>query len=85
MSLALRAKEKRQHRKWEESQAQIALAQRMQDGRLRAQDRRQQEMAYREERRRIALDAIRHAGCSFNVNGAAALRVDHYSKYMPSK
>ena len=77
MSLALRAKEKRHHRKWEISQAEQALSQRMQESRLRSQDRRAQEAALREERKRIALDAIRHAGCSFNVNGAAPLRVDY--------
>jgi hypothetical protein len=77
MSLAFRAKEKRNHRKWALKQAELALSQRMKDSRLRSQDRREREIAQREERKRIALDAIRHAGCSFNVNGAALLRVDY--------
>lgn len=77
MSLALRAKEKRHHRRWELKQAELALSERMRDSRLRSQDRREREIAQREERKRIALDAIRHAGCSFNVNGAALLRVDY--------
>jgi hypothetical protein len=68
MSLALRAKEKRHHRNWEQQQTVKALAQQQEDTRLRGLDRRQAEMARQEERRRIALDAIRHAGCSFNVN-----------------
>lgn len=76
MSLALRAKEKRHHRRWEAKQSEEALSQRMQDSRMRSQDRREREIALREERKRIALDAIRHAGCSFNINGAASLRVD---------
>jgi hypothetical protein len=77
LSLAFRAKEKRHNRRWEQKQADQALAKRMQDSRLRSKDRREREIAHREERRRVALDAIRHAGCSFNVNGAASLRVDY--------
>ena len=77
MSLALRAKEKRHHRRWEAKQSEQALSRRMQDSRMRSQDRREREIALREERKRIALDAIRHAGCSFNINGAASLRVDY--------
>jgi hypothetical protein len=76
LSLAFRAKEKRGHRRWEDKQAHINLEQKRQDSRLRSLDKRQQEIARREERKRIAMDAIRHAGCSFNVNAFSVLRVD---------
>mmetsp|Transcript_22335 Transcript_22335/g.33755 ORF Transcript_22335/g.33755 Transcript_22335/m.33755 type:complete len:783 (+) Transcript_22335:158-2506(+) len=73
MSLVVRAKEKSRHRQWEQKQADQAYLQRREDARLRASDRRHQEMALREERRRIALNAIRHAGCSFNVNAFSGI------------
>lgn len=76
LSLAFRAKEKRGHRRWEQKAAHNDLERRMQDMRLRSLDKRQEEIARREERKRIAMDAIRHAGCSFNVNAFSALRVD---------
>jgi len=73
MSLVLRAKEKSRHRQWQQKQAEQAYLKRREDSRLRAKDRRHRDMALREERRRIALDAIRHAGCSFNVNAFSVL------------
>mmetsp|Transcript_34332 Transcript_34332/g.39108 ORF Transcript_34332/g.39108 Transcript_34332/m.39108 type:complete len:760 (-) Transcript_34332:60-2339(-) len=73
MSLVVRAKEKRHHREWQQKQAEQAYKRRREDARLRARDRRYQDMALREERRQIALEAIRHAGCSFNVNAFSLL------------
>lgn len=77
-SLACRAKDKRRHRKWEERQADKALTRQMEDTRWRGRDRRNQELARQEERRRIALEALRHAGCSFNVNAFGPLREDFF-------
>ena len=50
--------------------------QQSQDTRDRAMDRRYMEKARQEERARIALDAIRHAHCTFVVNPFAGL-LDH--------
>jgi hypothetical protein len=66
MSLAFRAKEKRHHARWENKQAQKKIAERSRDVRGRLMDRRYVELAQQQERALIAIDAIRHAGCSFN-------------------
>jgi signal transduction histidine kinase len=68
LSLAFRAREKRKHAKWEQRDAERRLAQQSKDCRDRGLDRRHQEMARRQERARIALDAIRHANCTFSTN-----------------
>jgi len=66
MSLALRAKEKRRHAKYyrqqadEEREAQSRLV------RDRLMDQRHVELARQKERAEAALEAVRHAGCSFN-------------------
>jgi len=73
MSLANRAKEKRRHAKWERDQAALEQQKRHRDTRDRALDRRYVELAKQKELARIAMDAIRHAGCSFNVNPFAAM------------
>ena len=68
MSLATRAKEKRRHAEWRKKQDELRIDQQIQDGKLRSMDARSQEMAKREERAKIAMNAIRHMGCSFNGN-----------------
>mmetsp|Transcript_17665 Transcript_17665/g.19878 ORF Transcript_17665/g.19878 Transcript_17665/m.19878 type:complete len:222 (+) Transcript_17665:25-690(+) len=73
MSLVNRAKEKRRHAKWERDQAEVEQQRRHRDTRNRALDRRYVELAKQKELARIAMDAIRHAGCSFNVNPFAAM------------
>jgi len=73
MSLANRAKEKRRHAKWERDQAELEQQRRHRETRNRALDRRYVELAKQKELARIAMDAIRHAGCSFNVNPFAAM------------
>ena len=73
MSLALRAKEKRWHAEWREREAERKRQQQSRDTRDRAMDRRYMEMARQEERARIALDAIRHAHCTFAINPFGAL------------
>lgn len=73
MSLALRAKEKRRHFEWREREAERKREQRSEDTRLDAIDRRYMEKARQEERARIALDAIRHAHCTFAMNPFAGL------------
>lgn len=73
MSLALRAKEKRRHLEWREREAERKREQQSRDTRDRAMDRRYMEMARQEERARIALDAIRHAHCTFALNPFAGI------------
>jgi len=73
MSLALRAKEKRRHKEWREREAERQRQQQTRDTRDRAMDRRHMEMARQEERARIALNAIRHAHCTFAINPFAGL------------
>lgn len=73
MSLALRAKEKRRHKEWREREAERKRLQQSRDTRDHAMDRRYMEMARQEERARIALDAIRHAHCTFATNPFAGL------------
>lgn len=73
MSLALRAKEKLRHAEWREREAERKRQQQSRDTRDRAMDRRYMEMARQEERARIALDAIRHAHCTFAINPFAGL------------
>jgi Flp pilus assembly protein CpaB len=76
MSLALRAKEKRHHAQWQEREAERRRQQQSRDTRDRALDHRHMEMASQKERARIAMDAIRHAHCTFSINPFAGL-LDH--------
>lgn len=73
MSLALRAKEKRRHVEWKEREAERKRQEQSRDTRDRAMDRRYMAMARQEERAKIALDAIRHAHCTFAINPFAGL------------
>jgi len=73
LSLAYRAKEKRQHIEWEKREAEKELERRSRDTRLRAMDSRYVELEKQKERAKAALDAHRHAGCTFAVNPFASL------------
>jgi colicin import membrane protein len=73
LSLAFRAKEKRAHAEWERREAERRRAQQSRDTRDRAIDQRHVEAARQKERAKIALNAIRHAGCTFAVNPFAGL------------
>jgi hypothetical protein len=73
MSLACRAKEKRNHSKWlreQQEQEQDMISRRVHD---QLMDQRYVELARQKERARLALDAIRHSGYSFNPYFASAL------------
>lgn len=73
MSLALRAKEKRHHAQWKKAQEESEREDRSRDARDQAMDRRYVELAKQQERARIAMDAIRHGGCTFSGNPFAAI------------
>lgn len=66
MSLAVRAKEKRDHAKWLQKEKERALQTHQHMVYDRLMDQRHIELARQQERARLAMDAIRHAGCSFN-------------------
>jgi hypothetical protein len=66
LSLAFRAKEKRHHAQWEHQEAEQEREERSRQVRGRLMDRHYVELARQQERAQIAIDAIRHAGCSFN-------------------
>jgi len=65
-SLAFRAKEKRRHKEWRREQEELARESRSRDVRSRLMDMRYAQLAQHEERQKHAMEAIRHAGCSFN-------------------
>lgn len=66
LSLAFRAKEKSRHAEWEKEEADKEREERSRDVRGRLMDRRYVELALQQERAQSAINAIRHAGCSFN-------------------
>lgn len=66
LSLAFRAKEKRHHAHWKKEKTEQKREERSRDVRGRLMDQRYVELALQQERAQIAIDAIRHAGCSFN-------------------
>ena len=76
LSLAYRANEKRRHREWERQKMEEEREQIHCNTKLASLDRKYEELAKQKERACIALDALRHAGCSFNVNPFAALLED---------
>jgi len=73
LSLVYRANEKRRHREWERLKKEEEREQLHRSTKLVSLDRKYVELAKQKERACIALDALRHAGCSFNVNPFAAL------------
>ena len=65
-SLALRAKERRRHAQWVRQQEQREVEERSNDTRLRGRDLRSMELARQKERTAQAMDALRHATCTFS-------------------
>lgn len=65
-SLAFRAKEKRRHAAWGRQEGKRELEERSNDTRLRARDNRSMELARQKEKTEKALDALRHASCTFS-------------------
>jgi hypothetical protein len=66
LSLAFRAKEKRCHAEWKREQDDKERGERSREVQGRLMDQRHVELARMNERAKIAMDAINHAGCSFN-------------------
>jgi hypothetical protein len=73
LSLAFRAKEKRHHADWKRREKERQIQEHSRDANDRAMDRRYVQLAEQKERARVALDALRDIGCSFNGNPFADL------------
>lgn len=73
LSLAFRAKERNQHSKWVKQKADEERTKRSQHTKNMALDQRYVELARDKERAEIAINALRHAGCSFSMNPFAPL------------
>eukprot|EP00980_Cylindrotheca_fusiformis_P017945 scaffold5703_cov132-Cylindrotheca_fusiformis.AAC.4 len=67
-SLAFRAKEKRHHAKWKQEQREKELNDQHHTSQLRALDAQHMALSQQEERARMALDALRSAGCNIKGN-----------------
>jgi hypothetical protein len=65
-SLALRAKEKRWHSKWNRREEERRLQEQSRDSRLKARDSRSMELARQKEKILLATEALRHADCTFS-------------------
>jgi hypothetical protein len=65
-SLAFRAKESRRFAAWVRREEEREQNQRLLDERLRARDSRSMELARQKEKRDRAIDALRHAECTFS-------------------
>ena len=68
MSLAVRAKQHRNHLEWKRKQAQQDREENSLRSRNAALDRKFVELAREKERARHALDALRHARCTFSTS-----------------
>ncbi len=68
MSLAVRAKEHRNHLQWKRRQAQNEFEEKSRISKNAALDRKYVELAKEKERARIALDALKHAKCTFSTS-----------------
>jgi hypothetical protein len=68
LSLAHRAKESRHHEQWRRTQAQESRETKARHTRNMGIDRRYVQLAKEKERARIALDALRHAQCTFSTS-----------------
>ncbi len=68
MSLAVRAKEHRNHLEWKRRQAQQEREEKSRRSKYAALDRKFVELAKEKERARIALDALRRAQCTFSTS-----------------
>ncbi len=67
-SLAFRAKEKRRHAEWKRRQQEQEIEAQQKSGHLQSLDYQYMELAQQQERARIALDALRSAGCQIQGN-----------------
>jgi hypothetical protein len=67
-SLALRAKERRQHVEWKRKQAHKEVKERAHTSYLNSLDAQHVALAKEQERARMALDALRSAGCKLKGN-----------------
>merc|ERR1712150_186388 len=76
MSLALRAKESRRCLQWKREQEASMRKEKSRHTRNMGLDRRYVELAKEKERARIALDALRHAHCTFSSNPFSRFLMD---------
>jgi len=72
-SLAQRAQLKRKHASWKRRQKEIELEERQKTSHFHSLDAQNVALAKQEERARIALDALRSAGCSIQGNPFSSL------------
>lgn len=73
LSLAFRANERRRHAEWVKEKADEERTRRSAHTRNMALDQRYVELAREKERAETAINALRHAGCSFSMNPFAPL------------
>jgi hypothetical protein len=67
-SLAFRAKEKSHHAKWKQEQREKELKEQRHTSHLRSRDAQQMALSQQQERARMAMDALRSAGCNIKGN-----------------
>jgi hypothetical protein len=67
-SLAFRAKEKRRHAQWKRRQEEKEISERARTSHFQSLDAQHRALAKQKEHARIAMDALRSAGCSFTGN-----------------
>ena len=67
-SLAFRAKEKRRHAEWKQRQREQEIEAQQESGHLQSLDYQYMVLAQQQERARIAMDALRSAGCTIKGN-----------------
>lgn len=67
-SLAFRAMEKKRHARWRQDQKDAALNAERHSSHLRALDAQHMALSKQQERTRIAMDALRSAGCTIKGN-----------------
>eukprot|EP00934_Nitzschia_sp_Nitz4_P001106 Nitzschia sp. Nitz4//scaffold76_size158648//55285//57377//NITZ4_002541-RA/size158648-processed-gene-0.236-mRNA-1//1//CDS//3329557830//1106//frame0 len=67
-SLALRAKEKRRHAAWRQKREEKELEERQKSGYLQSMDYQHMAFAQQQERAKLAMDALRSAGCTLKGN-----------------
>lgn len=67
-SLAFRAKEKRRHAEWQRRAQEKEIEERQKSGHLQSLDYQYMALAQQQERARIAMDALRSAGCTIKGN-----------------
>jgi 23S rRNA G2069 N7-methylase RlmK/C1962 C5-methylase RlmI len=67
-SLAVRAKEKRRHKKWKEQQKEMQLQEQRHTSHLKSLDAQHTALFQQQERARRAMDALRSVGFQFKGN-----------------